>query len=419
MKFNAGSEIYTENLVHGLLNEGMDVQVFSRDEDPFHPEYVIHTENRTNGNGNTYLLNLVNVPRQKDRYQSDGVDKQFSTVVEKFNPDIIHFNHLNHLSLGLVDIAYRKQIKMIFTLHDFWLACPRGQFLQINYGEEEPYKLCDGQENRKCAIHCYSRYYSGKKPNDEDVKYWAKWINKRQQIIKGIIEKIDLFIAPSSSLMKRMQHELNIPSEKIVLLDYGFNVSRLSGRTQRSTEPSSNNLVFGYIGTHIVAKGIHHLLDAFVMTKGEAKLYIFGRSRPETTPYLKNKYPSDRIVWKDEYMNEDIVVEVFNQVDVIVVPSIWEEISPLVIHEAQQMRVPVITANAGGMADYVKHEDNGLLFSHRDPDLLKDQIQRIIDDPGLIEILGRRGYLYTKSGDIITLEEHISKIIELYKEVLQ
>ena len=40
-------------------------------------------------------------------------------------------------------------------------------------------------------------------------------------------------------------------------------------------------------------------------------------------------------------------VTVFNRVDAIVVPSVWVENSPLVIHEAQQARVPVITAATG------------------------------------------------------------------------
>ena len=57
--------------------------------------------------------------------------------------------------------------------------------------------------------------------------------------------------------------------------------------------------------------------------------------------------------------------DAFDRVDAIVVPSVWVENSPLVIHEAQQARVPVITADAGGMAEYVRHEVNGLLFEHR------------------------------------------------------
>lgn len=50
------------------------------------------------------------------------------------------------------------------------------------------------------------------------------------------------------------------------------------------------------------------------------------------------------IEWRSEYHNENIAEDVFSHCDCIVVPSTWDENSPLVIHEAQQVRIPVITA---------------------------------------------------------------------------
>ena len=89
----------------------------------------------------------------------------------------------------------------------------------------------------------------------------------------------------------------------------------------------------------------------------------------------------DRVEWMSEYRNQDIVPDVFDRCDAIVVPSIWAENSPLVIHEALQAGVPVITADYGGMAEYVGHEQNGLLFYHRDPKSLAAQMQRLVDAP--------------------------------------
>ena len=105
-----------------------------------------------------------------------------------------------------------------------------------------------------------------------------------------------------------------------------------------------------------------------------------------------------RVEWVPEYRNQEIVRDVFNRVDAIVVPSVWVENSPLVIHEAQQARVPVITADAGGMAEYVHHEVNGLLFAHRSMADLAVQMQRFVDNPDLAKRLAARGYLYSGSG---------------------
>ena len=130
--------------------------------------------------------------------------------------------------------------------------------------------------------------------------------------------------------------------------------------------------------------------------------------------------PNDtRIEWLPEYKNQRIVEGVFNRVDAIVVPSVWVENSPLVIHEAQEARVPVITADAGGMREYVHHEINGLLFAHRDPVDLARQMQRFASDPALARRLGQRGYPYSPSGEVPGIEEHAAAVEALYGEALQ
>ena len=158
---------------------------------------------------------------------------------------------------------------------------------------------------------------------------------------------------------------------------------------------------------------------------GEAALRIWGRPRGQDTASLKAlaaglpKGRSERVEWLPEYRNRDLVAEVFNRVDALVVPSIWVENSPLVIHEAQQARVPVITADAGGMAEYVHHEINGLLFEHRSHRALAAQMQRFVDDPGLARRLGQRGYAFSGSGDVMAIGDHVREVERLYELVLE
>ena len=101
------------------------------------------------------------------------------------------------------------------------------------------------------------------------------------------------------------------------------------------------------------------------------------------------------------------------------VPSIWAENSPLVIHEAQQARAPVITADYGGMAEYVHHEVNGLLFAHRDPESLSRQMQRLADDPELAVRLGDRGYLQSADGNVPDIRYHALAVEEIYANLLR
>jgi glycosyltransferase involved in cell wall biosynthesis len=240
--------------------------------------------------------------------------------------------------------------------------------------------------------------------------------------VRDLCASVDFFIAPSQQLRQRFLETFALSPNSVEYLDYGFDCQRLRGR-QRSVR-CDGEFVFGYIGTHVPAKGIHHLLDAFARLQGNVRLRIWGRDHAETTPALKQihqRLPAcvrDRITWEGEYANPEIVHSVFNHVDAIVVPSVWLENSPLVIHEAQGARVPVITANAGGMAEFVQHEVNGLLFEHRNPASLAAQMSRFVNDPDLAVRLGKRGYLFDPLGDIPSTDRHREAIERIYSRLV-
>ncbi|MBK6371631.1 MAG: glycosyltransferase [Flavobacteriales bacterium] len=104
-------------------------------------------------------------------------------------------------------------------------------------------------------------------------------------------------------------------------------------------------------------------------------------------------------------MNQNLASEVFNRVDCIVVPSIWMENSPLVIHEAQACGIPVITAEAGGMAEYVQHQVNGLLSSMRSVEDLREQNHWACIIPRK-STLGRRGSLFSTTGGVTASNQY-------------
>ncbi len=417
MRYNAGSEIYTQTLSHGLAQQH-EVHVFSREENPFAPDYCLREE--LDADQPQIKLHIINLPNYKDRYRHTAVDQRFAELLEILKPDVVHIGHLNHLSTALVKQVAQRHIPMVYTLHDYWLMCPRGQFMQMF--PENPRDLwaaCDGQVDRKCAERCYARYFSGAEDEyAQDVAYWTDWVARRMAHVREIVELVDVFIAPARYLYQRYRDDFGLPEHKLRYLDYGFAVSRLQGR-QRVTAQA---FTFGYIGTHIPAKGIHQLIQAFGQLNGAAKLRIWGRTHGQETQALRalaqTVTTAAHIEWRGEYRNQDIVQEVFNHVDAIVVPSVWVENSPLVIHEALQARVPVITANAGGMAEYIHHQVNGLCFEHRNADDMAAQMQRFVDDPGLARQLGQRGYVLSEDSNIPDLNTHVQAIEAIYRELL-
>ena len=419
MRYNAGSEVYTQGLAWALA-ERNEVHVYTRQENAFLPEYASQQE--SDPTDPRITIHVINMARARDGYRHSAVDDDFADLLDEITPNVVHIGHLNHLSTSLVFKAKERKIPVVFTLHDYWLMCPRGQFIQM-YPENpfDVWSVCDGQDDRKCAVRCYVRYFSGNEEEYEtDATYWTGWVGRRMAHIGEVCNAVDMFIAPSRYLMRRFSDDFGIPESKLTYLDYGFHRERMEGRIRAQDE----TYTFGYIGTHIPAKGVNHLIESFGKVSGTSKLRIWGRDRGVETAGLKALAQSlhgstgERVEWMGEYNNQDIVADVFNRCDAIVVPSIWAENSPLVIHEALQARVPVITADYGGMAEYVHHERNGLLFAHRDPDSLAQQMQRLVNDPQLAVRLGGRGYVQSNDGNVPDMTEHSLAVEAIYRSVI-
>lgn len=414
--YNAGSEVYSRTLCHELSRQGHEVLVFTRQENGYKQEYSV--EWKIDPMCSQIKLCLINMAQSRDGYRHSAVDLAFGKLIDNYCPDIIHIGHLSHLSTSLICEADKRNIPILFTLHDYWLMCPRGQFLQVvNSKTANLYPVCDSQENAKCARNCYWRYFSSQEDEGDKI-YWTHWVDKRMRHVKEMAALVDQFIAPSRYLMDRFIRDFPLDPAKITYLDYGFHRARLKGRLRKKEE----NFVFGYIGTHKQSKGIFHLLQAFKDLGNQAKLKIWGSPLEPFTQSLKSyiqTFPSAiqaSIAWMGGYRNESIVNDVFNHVDAIVVPSIWAENSPLVIHEALEAGVPVITADYGGMKEYIQHEVNGLLFTHRDPASLTIQMKRLLKDPGEF---GKRGYLQAQDGHIPDIEDHTSQIVDIYHQLIK
>jgi glycosyltransferase involved in cell wall biosynthesis len=408
--YNAGSEVYTEMVARALQVAGHHVAVFTREEDPFRPSFALRG---TSDSGAPDIpVYIVNHPQSRDRFRHEELEQIFFHVLEEERPDVVHVGHLNHLSLGIPELAKGFGCRVVLTLHDYWFACPRGQFLQTGSLPSEAWPACNGQNDRKCAERCYSRYWTGSPEEVSDLAYWTKWVHRRMRETLRQLQFVDVILAPSQHLSARVSRQLGLPLGRIHCEPYGLDRGRLSGRTRAR----GRELVFGFMGRITPAKGIHQLLEAFGGTTGDAYVRIWGTiGEPERAPLLRlvDRLPPDRvrrIEWMGGYRNEDLVARVLNHLDVLVVPSIWEENSPLVIHEAQQVGIPVITSSMGGMGELVRHGENGWTYAHRDIHALAERLQEAINEPERLLSLGRRGYLGSRDGQVPSIEEHVSRL---------
>lgn len=443
--YNAGSEIDTQTTALGLRRAGgrwARVAVFSREADVLTPDYGVRLTADTLDP--SIPVHLVNNPREVaySRFACAPIDDAFRAVMASVRPRLVHFGHVNHLSTNLVDIAKREfGAATVFTLHDWFLLCPRGQFLVVGPAPSGVPVLeqCSGQNNEKCAQRCFAcRFSSGVEgAAAREVDFWTGWVSERMRAFRALARSVDAFTAPSRHLLERFTAELDVPRERFHLLPYGFDHARLAGRKRVLPAADTAPFVFAYIGRHVPAKGLDLLVRAaFMLLASEPALLgrfcvvVYGRPDGANTESVRRLVAScvaaatrlgvpraalDAVVsFRPEYKNEDIVRDVFCHVDAIVVPSIWSENAPLVISEALHARVPVVASDAAGMAELVSDGVNGFLFAHRSAASLAGAMHRVLADPAAAARLGARGFLGHPSGDVPSVTDQITRLRDIY-----
>ena len=147
-------------------------------------------------------------------------------------------------------------------------------------------------------------------------------------------------------------------------------------------------MIFGFIGTILPAKGLHILIEAFNKLNHRDKSYlrIYGKLYPyngfEYYPgYIKKIGLNNQNIYFMGNFDNRQIGEIFSEVDILVVPSIWLENAPLTIQEAFCAKVPVIASRIGGIPELVTDSLNGLLFNPGDANDLAEKMKFVINNP--------------------------------------
>jgi glycosyltransferase involved in cell wall biosynthesis len=225
-----------------------------------------------------------------------------------------------------------------------------------------------------------------------------------------IFRSVDRFIAPSAYLRNRFI-ACGLPADRILHLPYGIRHFDRPAPAPRKDD----RLHFGYIGAFHPHKGVHLLLDAFRGLGHRATLDLHGCSfnTPVSEAHFKRSTtdPVEGVVVHGRYQNNE-VYSILSHLDVVVVPSIWYENSPLTIQEAQLAGVPVITADVGGMAELVQDGINGRLFRCNDSTDLRRVIIEIIENPQ--QLIGYKKH----APEVLCIMNQARKVRALYQSLI-
>jgi GT2 family glycosyltransferase/glycosyltransferase involved in cell wall biosynthesis len=438
-----GSEIYADAHARTLAAFGDDVLVLTRDQDPSRPEYAVRADDR-DGLRIVRINNTFRSTRTfEETYANDAIDAIARRVIDDFKPDAAHIHHVTCLSTGIVHVLAERRIPTVLTLHDYWLMCHRGQLLDVDY------RVCDGPDAAGACAACLgpagragSLQFLGARAlraietrvpaaparlvrraamdmarlvAREDASIDRE--RNRTTHMRAVCGEVTHFIAPSRYIRDRFV-AFGVAPDRITVADYGFErglFERTVARPFQSPGDGGPALRLCFLGSLMVSKAPHVLLEAIKrLPQGSVSVDLYGAVvayhgddsyRATLEPLLAQ--PGVRMRGPIPH-NE--VASALGSIDALVVPSVWPENSPLVIHEAFLAGVPVVASRTGGIPELVTDGRNGLLFSAGDAADLARVLTRLLAEPALLDTL-RAGIPEVRS-----VQDDVRAARELYRK---
>ncbi len=297
-----------------------------------------------------------------------GVVPEFTLLLRKMRPDIVHVHHTLQLGMELVTMIKRvlPGTQIVMTLHDFYPICANDGQMHTTAGVP-----CS-----KASIDACHRCFPDRPATD---------FRLRELHIRGALRAVDRFISPSEFLRDRFI-AWGIPPGQIEVIRNGL-PSRLDVAPRKTEEDRRDRFgFFGHINqfkgatvaldasARLSRSGIAHQLSMHGGTAFQSQVTIerFARAL-EAAPDAVHQGPYDR----------DDQSRLMADLDWVIVPSVWWENAPLVIQEAFASGRPVICSDVGGMAEMVRDNIDGLHFNRGDARSLAQTMQRAIEQPGL------------------------------------
>ncbi len=437
-RYVAGAELYTYRLARQLLHAGHRVEVVcveSITEGTLEPRCVSEEYQGIPVHRLFFHLALSPDPARWE-FWNPSLGAWFGRFLNEHQPDLVHF-HAGYLLTGSVlEAARAAGIPRVLTLHDYWFLCPRihlqrpdGSLCEVpddpaecvwcRLTEKRRYRLPD-QATRGAAGYL-ARGFLSRPPLDR----WSGWaarvevIRERREKLGCALRQVDVLIAPSHFLKRMFVQRGGLPPDQIRYLRLGLD----DGASRRSVphderNPGRHGLRVGYLGQIAPHKGVHVLVEAFRslgLSDGSCELRVYGDMGrfPRYGERLRRLAQGDPRIRFEGVVDNRRVPEVLVGLDVLVVPSIWYENSPMTILEAHAAGVPVLASDLGGMAEMVRPGVDGLLFQVGDSQDLAVRLRELVENPDLLP------RLRTGIPPVWTLEQEFGELMEIYGEAFR
>lgn len=320
MTKTGGTTLHLKDLVKGL-NDKYNFVILSVDysNEIYNLTTIVNNQEKN--------IHLKNIFKYSDFcFYNEEYNLMIEEIIDDFKIDTIHIHHMKGHYFNIVDIAEKKKIKTIITLHDFYCLCPTINMLECGK------KCCIDNEEKKCG-ECLKLL---KNMDNNNIKIWQiRW--------HDFLKKFDTIITPSNDAKNHILKyfkDLNIS-----VIEHGVDFKK--SKYKPVIKDKINVAMIGVLCNH---KGAN-IFEALIKQKNDKiKFHSFGYSElPSLTKNKKN------YLYHGLYKRENLPTLLKdNKIDLICFFQKWPETYSYTVNEAIAAGIPILSFDIGAGAERIK-----------------------------------------------------------------
>lgn len=335
--------------------------------------------------------------------------REVKKLIEDNYVDVVHVhNTLTLVSPSVYYAAFRCNVPVVQTMHNFRLLCPGGSFFMEDEGNGHICEQCVSK-GLSCAVRnsCYRH-------------------SKAQTIVSAAVLKIHRMLGTYKKInficltefnrykllmLNNGRKKIINPARVYVKPNFTYDLAETMGKLS-DTHGSISGRYYVYVGRLEKLKGTELLVDAFAKLP-DRKLVIMGNGPLEET--LKKRIADNgykNIVMAGRVTGEDYV-KFLGGAQAVISSSQCYETFGMSIAESYSLSVPAIAGDIGNIGDIVKEGVTGIHFQYDSPDALIGAVKRF-------ETMNRDGIAANARRyyeDNLTPQSNYGRLKEIYDDI--
>lgn len=189
-----------------------------------------------------------------------------------------------------------------------------------------------------------------------------------------------------------------VPKSDLYYCANGIPPLSLQAKQSQTIHPKNESVNILFLSNLIQTKGVFVLLEACAILQKKLipfKCLFIGGESDITAKTFNEQVQKLNLQSKVYYLGKKYGIDkqiAFSEADIFALPTYYHnECFPLVILEAMQQALPVISTFEGGVPDFVEDNVSGFLVPQQNVEALADKLEILILDPKLRRDMGQAG----------------------------